>query len=549
MKWMTLMVATSLFLIFSCGNKEKGITAYPRYDYVVECALQKNNVACQQPISICKLTDGDTIISGIVQDVDNAIEVSGTWKSKYGIIKGAFIITNTNDNRFSLEPKECSDLIISVKDIDNYTTSYDGIPVTISKKTEAQDFSFTIDDSEPIRKQLQRTTCLEFWETYDNTEIQKYLIEANAKIKEINNSKRTENKTTSVTETNATDELVREYPLFSVLNPYYTQDGRIRQGAAVGFAHFKDTATINAMLNEPTVKVLFPRNLKLLWGVKSFDEDGNYFELIAIKATSADGQPALSGDIVTDAWAEYEQDLNISEVTISMNAEGARKWARITKENIGKSIAIVLDNYVYSYSTVQSEIKGGRASIIGNFTIAEANNLANRLKSGNMSKQVNVEDLINAEIKKLNEAIRDEERRNSLIAKYGRKNGNKLADGKLEIGMTKEMCYAIDINDNDYKISRYKEKNGAIIEEWERDFSNLRSEIDREFGVGGLLDDASAEQIMDFAYAFAESFAQSYTKTSGNKINENQIVNSRFRYKYIKFKNDVIIDLRESGNY
>jgi hypothetical protein len=140
------------------------------------------------------------------------------------------------------------------------------------------------------------------------------------------------------------------------------------------------------------------------------------------------------------------------------------------------------------------------------------------------------------------------ERRNSLIAKYGRKSGNKLADGKLEIGMTKEMCYAIDINDNDYKISRYKGKNGAIIEEWERDFSNLRGEIDREFGVGGLLDDASAEQIMDFAYAFAESFAQSYTKTSGNKINENQIVNSRFRYKYIKFKNDEIIDLRESGN-
>ena len=275
-----------------------------------------------------------------------------------------------------------------------------------------------IKDSERVRKLLQVTANLEFWETYDNTEVQQYLAEANAKIKEINDLKAAENggntaeaaaeeqKTETASESNslidklasdstatdaAAEDIAKNYPLYSVLNPYYSQDGRLRPGAAVGFAHFKDTAAVNAMLNEPLVKALFPRNLKLLWSVKSFDEGGNYFELIAIKVTSRDGQPALSGDVVTDASDEYAQGRGVSEVSMSMNAEGARKWARITKENIGKSVAIVLDNYVYSYPTVQTEIKGGRSSITGNFTVAEAKDLANILKSGKMPAPARIE--------------------------------------------------------------------------------------------------------------------------------------------------------------
>ena len=276
-----------------------------------------------------------------------------------------------------------------------------------------------IKDSERVRKLLQGTANLEFWETYDNTEVQQYLIEANAKIKEINDLKEAESGSVAVAEqpeeskaesaesnslidklaadstatedVTSADEIAKNYPLFAVLNPMYSQDGRPRQGAAVGYAHFKDTAAVNAMLNEPLVKALFPRNLKLLWGVKSFDDAGNYFELIAIKVTSRDGQPALSGDVVTDASDEYAQGRGVSEVSMSMNAEGARKWARITKENIGKSVAIVLDNYVYSYPTVQTEIKGGRSSITGNFTVAEAKDLANILKSGKMPAPARIE--------------------------------------------------------------------------------------------------------------------------------------------------------------
>lgn len=277
-----------------------------------------------------------------------------------------------------------------------------------------------IKDSERVRKLLQGTANLEFWETYDNAELQEYLYAANAKIKELNDLKEADSSNVEEEEiveevvaepseesnsligklaTDSTENVVdatnsevsKNYPLFALLQPRYYQDGRPMPGAAIGYCHFKDTATVNAMLKEPLVKALFPRNLKLLWSVKAFDEGGNFFELIAIKITSRDGQPALSGDVVTDASDEYAQGRGVSEVSMSMNAEGARKWARITKENIGKSVAIVLDNYVYSYPTVQSEIKGGRSSITGNFTVAEAKDLANILKSGKMPAPARIE--------------------------------------------------------------------------------------------------------------------------------------------------------------
>ncbi|MBO7594133.1 MAG: protein translocase subunit SecDF [Salinivirgaceae bacterium] len=274
-----------------------------------------------------------------------------------------------------------------------------------------------IKDSERVRKLLQGTANLEFWETFDNTEVQQYLYAANTKIKEINDLKEAESSnaapaqaeaaqpaeekesnslidklqedadTAAVTNTN----VAKDYPLFALLQPRYSQDGRPLQGAAIGYCHFKDTAAVNAMLNDPRVKAEFPHNLRLLWGVKSIDEAGNIFELIAIKVTSRDGQPALSGSVVTDASDEYTQGRGSSEVSMSMNAEGARKWARITKENIGKCVAIVLDNYVYSYPVVQSEIKGGRSSITGNFTVTEAKDLANILKSGKMPAPARIE--------------------------------------------------------------------------------------------------------------------------------------------------------------
>jgi len=286
-----------------------------------------------------------------------------------------------------------------------------------------------IEDPERVRKLLQGTANLEFWETYENAEVQEYLYAANAKIKEINDAKKaleadaTEETTDAVETTEVkeeTAELVEaesdevslidqlesdttavdsaaapdmslDYPLFSVLQPRYSRDNQPLAGAAIGWSHFKDTSKVNEYLNLPQVKSLFPRNLRLLWTVKAIDDDGNIFELVAIKVSSRDGRAALEGDVITNASKEYSQGTGRSEIAMSMNPEGAKKWARLTRDNVERCVAIVLDDYVYSYPRVNQEIKGGRSSITGDFTVAEAEDLANILKSGKMPAPARIE--------------------------------------------------------------------------------------------------------------------------------------------------------------
>jgi len=285
-----------------------------------------------------------------------------------------------------------------------------------------------IKDPERVRKLLQGTANLEFWETFDNTEIFESLRAANDKVKEVlakDESLETKDSTTTeqaVTEETLKDSTVlavdgetkkdttlslleeiekdttksvstdnafaafeKENPLFAVLRPS-ERDGQLLKGAAVGTSHIKDTGKVNKYLKLKQVKEILPRNLKLIWEVKPIDykTKGEYFQLIAIKVTNRDGLPALGGEVITNARDEFGQNQATAEVSMSMNAEGAQKWARITKENIGKQIAIVLDNFVYSYPVVNGEIKGGRSSISGNFTVTEAKDLANILKSGKL---------------------------------------------------------------------------------------------------------------------------------------------------------------------
>ena len=139
------------------------------------------------------------------------------------------------------------------------------------------------------------------------------------------------------------------------------------------------------MLGNPKVKAIMPRNLKLLWTVKPFDSKngGSTLELIALKVSSRDGTAALGGDVIVDARQDYEPSGRI-EISMTMNTDGAKIWKRLTSDNIGKSVAIVLDNYVYSFPTVQSEIPNGRSQITGNFTIEEAKDMANILKAGKL---------------------------------------------------------------------------------------------------------------------------------------------------------------------
>ena len=254
-----------------------------------------------------------------------------------------------------------------------------------------------VKEPERVRKLLQGTASLEFWATYDNAEIEGYLAEANSTLANL-----LADTETAVVEEAAAEEtgdiLAQELqqaeneaaadaemrklnPLFSVLQP-----SGARGHACIGYAHYADTATINKYFAMPQVKQLFPPEFRPMWTVKAsaMDPNANIFELVAIKATSRDGKAPLDGGVVTDARVSYGNTGGSPSVSMSMNAEGANVWARMTKDNIGKQIAIVLDGMVYSYPTVNTEITGGSSEISGNFTLEEAEDLANVLKSGKL---------------------------------------------------------------------------------------------------------------------------------------------------------------------
>ena len=175
----------------------------------------------------------------------------------------------------------------------------------------------------------------------------------------------------------------KAHPLFYILNPSVNQAGQAYRGPVVGTVHYTDTAKVNEILNSQIAKQVLPRDIRFRWTVKSIDDAQALYQLVALKA-QRDGRASLEGDVITDANADFSQMSAYANVSMEMNAEGAKAWARITKDNIGKSIAIVLDGFVYSFPTVQNEIQGGRSQITGNFTVEEAKDLANTLKSGKM---------------------------------------------------------------------------------------------------------------------------------------------------------------------
>ena len=259
-----------------------------------------------------------------------------------------------------------------------------------------------IKEPERVRKLLQGSANLEFWETFEAKEIVPFLISADQKAAsllameektdtvaaqaETANTVSAKDSLTAalkgeqVTESADMEQLKKQHPLAAVLQ--MNQSG---VGAIVGYADYKDTASVNNILAMPEIKKMMPRDLKLMWGVKASDLDktGRIFELYAIKSTERNGRAPLEGDVITDAKDEYDQ-FNKPCVSMSMNTEGARRWAVLTKQNIGKEIAIVLDGYVYSAPRVNGEITGGNSQITGNFTPELTKDLANVLKSGKM---------------------------------------------------------------------------------------------------------------------------------------------------------------------
>ena len=287
-----------------------------------------------------------------------------------------------------------------------------------------------VKDPERVRKLLQGTAQLEFWETYRFNEVYQYFADANSRLADLYGTDAKDEEisgdeaepsemteiaqdtttlaegTTEVTDTTETsslldqlesdttdlgleDQQLEQYkksnPLYAVLNPAYEQrQGQYypSEGATVGYAAIKDTAKINRMLKQ--TKNIFPRDLKLAWTNQPRVEGSNVLELMALKVSNPrDMKPALGGEVITNARQDYDQNGRV-EVSMGMNAEGAKIWKRLTGDNIGKQVAIVLDGYVYSAPNVNSEIPNGMSSISGQFTVEEAQDLANILKAGKL---------------------------------------------------------------------------------------------------------------------------------------------------------------------
>ena len=268
-----------------------------------------------------------------------------------------------------------------------------------------------IREPERIRKLLQGSANLEFWETYNSNEITPALRQLDQRLLGNNDAAADTAKTDS---TKADKQVAQaESPKFKLnkkdeknavaakaagkqdqmelakkRNPLLAMLQLAPQGSlsVVGYANLRDTAEINKLIYSDLAKQVLPSDVKLLWGAKPADgiSAKNVFELYALKVTQTNGRAPLEGDVITDAKDEFDQNYGHPSVSMSMNSDGARRWAALTKANVGKAIAIVLDGVVYSAPRVNGEITGGNSQITGNFTVEDTKDLANTLKSGRM---------------------------------------------------------------------------------------------------------------------------------------------------------------------
>ncbi len=268
-----------------------------------------------------------------------------------------------------------------------------------------------VKEPERVRKLLQGTAQLEFWLAYDNAEAFRFLDAADKYLASINADGEQEtvvegNDTTAQTAADSVqskldeltsganvpaqsaasnEQMAKNNPLFHLLQPYISPDGQLIPGPIAGLANGKDRAAINEMLATAAAKKVYdPRTVKFLWSAKPDEHfGGDIYVLYGIKITTRDGSPLLDGGCISDARQDFS-NVGGNEISMTMNNEGAREWKRITGENVGNCIAIVLDDQVYSAPRVNGEIAGGRSSITGDFTLEEAKDLANILKSGKL---------------------------------------------------------------------------------------------------------------------------------------------------------------------
>ncbi len=350
-------------------------------------------------------------------------------------LRGQIDFNNTNDEVIAVLREQIQAAIDNSFNVLRTRIDRFGVTQPNIQKLEGQNGRILVElpgvkDEERVRKLLQQSASLEFYLTYEATDIWPILQQIDQKIVSIeqaNNLTETDttssliadNDTTATIDTSASlltdidsdttslisdttsqadltkEEYLKKYPFTGRIYPAMDQNKNILQGPVIGFVSASDTAAINKYLNMPEVKAMLPQDLKLAWTVKPDDRftgGAVIFDLIALK-TTADGKAQLGGDVISNARHNYNQNKGSAEVTMIMNASAAKRWAELTRQNIGKSIAIVLDGNVYSYPTVQSEIPNGVSQITGQFTIEEAQDLANVLKSGKLPVKINIVEL------------------------------------------------------------------------------------------------------------------------------------------------------------
>ncbi len=285
-----------------------------------------------------------------------------------------------------------------------------------------------VEEKDRVRKLLQGTANLEFWTTYENTEVYQSLLDANKVVKEYIDTQKKEKKASIAEEGEASEEvppllltqvdsaadeeetpallsqieeadsaaidslqqksMFEDYPLFEILIPYVTRDQQLVPGCRIGRAHYRDTAKINTYMTLAIERGVFPQNFKYFWSAKPLDDPEtnkptDIFVMHAIEVRTRDGRAPLNGDVITSARESFDDIRGTAEVLMTMNSDGTKEWARITADNVGRVIAVTMDNLVFSDPRVSEEINTGSSRITG-VTVKEAQDLANLLKSGTL---------------------------------------------------------------------------------------------------------------------------------------------------------------------
>ena len=232
---------------------------------------------------------------------------------------------------------------------------------------------------------------LEFWETYENGEIMGYLTKANNMLKDLQTTAEGAGRVKTA-EVTTREEFTEQNPLFGILSPRVTAQGEPLPSCMIGLVSGKDTSDINKYFKMDQIKVLFPPDLKFCWSKNPdrYDPSKSLYELHAIKVTTSNKQAPLDGSVIISAKPTTGSADSGVKIDLMMDSEGARTWAKITRENINRCIAVVYDGSVRSYPRVMSEISGGSTEITGDFSIEEASDLANILKSGELPFELKI---------------------------------------------------------------------------------------------------------------------------------------------------------------